>query len=169
MTVSPPVESITIRDHLRPGDLGGVAAMHGIEYAEQYGLDHTFEAHVAGQLAEFGHALATDPDAGRLWLAEEDDKLVGSIAVTRETDATARLRWFVIRRPVRGQGLGHRLLDGALAYARERGFTLIDLETFSELRAAAHLYGEAGFDMLDAQLMIRWGREIELRHYELKL
>jgi GNAT superfamily N-acetyltransferase len=169
MTISSPVDRITIRHDLRPGDIGGVAAMHGVEYGEQYGLDHTFEAHVAHQLADFGHALAADPNAGRLWVAEEDGKLVGSIAVTHETGTHARLRWFVIRRPARGQGLGHRLLDGALAYARERGFIVIDLETFSELRAAAHLYTDAGFAQLDATPMVRWGREIELRHYELTL
>jgi GNAT superfamily N-acetyltransferase len=169
MTVSPTLQRATIRHDLRPGDLGGVAALHGTEYAEQYGLDHTFEAHVGLGLAQLGLALGDDPDAGRLWIAEDEGAMLGSIAITRDSDSLARLRWFLIRRSARGQGLGRRLLDAALAYARERGFERVELETFSELRTAARLYGEAGFELRDAEPRRQWGRDIELRHYELRL
>jgi GNAT superfamily N-acetyltransferase len=158
-----------IRHDLRPGDLGLVVALHGREYAEGWGLDATFETHVARQVAEYGEELAIDPEAGRLWIADQGDTMIGSIAVTRDSPTDCHLRWFCLARHARGQGLGRRMLDGALAYARERGFTTMALETFSELHAAAHLYREAGFVMLDEQPIPRWGRTIELRHYELKL
>jgi GNAT superfamily N-acetyltransferase len=165
---SSPVKT-TIRHDLRPGDLGAVTAMQGIEYGEQYGMDLTFEADVAGGMALFGRAMGEDPDAGRMWIAEDGTHMVGSIAVTRETESLARLRWFLVRRSVRGQGLGRRLLDAALAYTRERGFERIELETFSELRTAAQMYLDAGFELRTAQPRLQWGREIELRHYELEL
>jgi GNAT superfamily N-acetyltransferase len=169
MTIASSPLKTTIRHDVRPGDLGEVTAMQGIEYAEQYGMDLTFEADVARGMAVFGRALADDPESGRMWIAEDGGQMVGSIAVTRETDSLARLRWFLVRRTARGQGLGRRLLDEAMAYTRERGFERVELETFSELRTAAQMYLDAGFELLDAQPMARWGREIELRHYELRL
>ena len=169
MTTSAPVQT-TIRHDLRPGDLGAVTAMQGIEYGEQYGMDITFEADVARGMGTFGRAIAEDPSAGRLWIAENSaGEMLGSIAVTDEGDGLARLRWFLVRRAARGQGLGRRLLDEAMAYIHERGFERVDLETFSELTTAARMYLDAGFEVRDAQPRLQWGREIELRHYELKL
>ena len=169
MTITSSRVRTTIRHRLRPGDLGAVTAMQGIEYGEQYGMDVTFEADVARGIGAFGRAIAEDPDAGRMWIAEGGAHMVGSIAVTRETESLARLRWFLVRRSARGQGIGRRLLDEALAYTRERGFGRIELETFSELTTAARMYLDAGFEMVDAEPRLHWGRQIELRHYELKL
>jgi ribosomal protein S18 acetylase RimI-like enzyme len=120
-------------------------------------------------MGSFGRAIAEDPNAGRMWIAEDAAHMLGSIAVTDEGDGLARLRWFLVRRAARGQGLGRRLLDEAMAYIRERGFERVDLETFSELTTAARMYLDAGFEVVDAQPRLQWGREIELRHYALKL
>ncbi len=169
MTAASPVRPTPIRHDLRPGDLGTVTAFQGSEYAEQYGLDHTFEAQVARGVGDFGMKLAADPEAGRLWIAEDGEGILGCVAVSRESEELARLRWFLVRRAARGQGLGRRLLEAALDYTRERGFPRLELVTFSELRAAAHLYDEAGFELLSATPQPLWGRELELRHYELTL
>ena len=165
---SSPVQ-ITIRHDVRPGDLGAVTAMQGIEYGEQYGMDITFEADVARGMGAFGRAIAEDPDSGRMWIAEQSGEMVGSIAVTRESDSLARLRWFLVRRVARGTGMGRRLLDEAMAYIRDGGFERVELETFSELTTAARMYLDAGFEVVDAPPRLQWGREIELRHYELRL
>ncbi len=157
-----------LRTEIRPGDLGAVAGLHGREYSEQYGLNELFEAHVARGLAALALGLASDPGTGRLWLAYDGDELTGSIGVTRERPGRGRLRWFLVSRRARGQGLGRRLLDEALAYARDE-FDSLELETFSELTAAAALYREAGFVLLDAAPQSEWGRTIELQHYELRL
>ncbi|MGH2353629.1 MAG: hypothetical protein ACRDJN_18650, partial [Chloroflexota bacterium] len=69
----------TVRHDLRPGDLGRVIALHGVLYAEEFGFDHTFEAYVAETLAEFG--LASQPARSRLWIAEIDSHMVGSIGI----------------------------------------------------------------------------------------
>jgi GNAT superfamily N-acetyltransferase len=169
MTITSSPVQATIRHELRPGDLGAVTAMQGIEYGEQYAMDITFEADVARGMGAFGRAIAEDPESGRMWIAEDGGQMVGSIAVTDEGDGLARLRWFLVRRSARGQGLGRRLLDEAMAYIRERGFERVELETFSELTTAARMYLDAGFEVVDATPRLQWGREIELRHYELKL
>ena len=169
MTITSSPVQVTIRHDLRPGDLGAVTAMQGIEYGEQYGMDITFEADVARGMGAFGRAIAEDPGSGRMWIAENDGQMLGSIAVTRETDSLARLRWFLVRRTARGTGVGRRLLDEAMAYIRELGFERVELETFSELTTAAQMYLDAGFEVRDAEPRLQWGRHIELRHYELKL
>jgi putative acetyltransferase len=45
----------------------------------------------------------------------------------------------------RGQGLGRRLLERALAFARGRGYVRIELDTASSLKEAIALYRRAGF------------------------
>ncbi|HEX6459415.1 MAG TPA: GNAT family N-acetyltransferase [Thermoleophilaceae bacterium] len=160
--------STRIRSHLRPGDVGAVAALHGVEYAEGYGLDNRFEAYVARSVADFALVLSSDPDAGRVWLTEDAEGLTGCIAITHAGGSHGRLRWFLVARRARGQGLGKELLAEALAYARER-FRTLELETFSELTAAAHMYRLAGFVLRDSAPQSEWGREVELQHYDLRL
>jgi GNAT superfamily N-acetyltransferase len=159
--------SSDFRTDIRPGDLGAVVAFQGREYGEQYGLDYRFEAGVARSVAEFGLAYGADPEAGRMWLAEDEHGLTGCIAMTREGGRHGRVRWFLVARRARGQGLGRRLFDEAMAYARER-FDTLELETFSELTTAAAMYRAVGFELRDQRPQSDWGREIQLQHYELR-
>jgi GNAT superfamily N-acetyltransferase len=159
--------STEFRTELRAGDLGAVIALQGREYAEQYGLDYRFEAGVARSVAEFGLDVAEDPEAGRLWLAEDDDGLLGCIAMSREGDRHGRVRWFLVAQRARGQGLGRRLFAEAMSYARER-FDSLELETFSELTTAAGMYRSVGFELRDTRPQNDWGREIQLQHYDLR-
>jgi GNAT superfamily N-acetyltransferase len=160
--------STDLRSDLRPGDIGGMSALHGREYAAEYDLDFTFEAYVGGSIARFALVLAEDPEAGRIWIAEDEEDIVGCIAVTHTSDAEGWLRWFVVARHARGQGVGRRLLNEALSYARER-FEVLKLETFSELTTAGHLYRSSGFVVTDSEPRAQWGRQIELQHYALRL
>src|SRR5262245_44775883 len=104
---------ITLRHDLRPGDLGAVVALHGKIYAREYGFDATFEAYVAGPLAEFVRA---NQPRDRLWLAEANGELVGCIAIVEAAEKVAQLRWYLVSPAARGQGLGKRLLNEAIAY-----------------------------------------------------
>src|SRR5262245_57354856 len=108
--------SLRIRHALQPGDLGMVVHLHGILYAREYGLDVTFEPYVAKPLADF--VLG---GAGRLWIAEDGDRTLGSVAMVDAEPNVGQLRWFLVVPEARGTGLGKRLLDEALAYGRERG------------------------------------------------
>ncbi|HEY2600406.1 MAG TPA: GNAT family N-acetyltransferase [Thermoleophilaceae bacterium] len=158
--------SSDLRTGIDPGDIGAMAALHGTEYSDEYGLDYRFEAYVARSIADFALELIHDPEAGRVWLAKDEDGLAGCIAVTRKTDSRGRVRWFLLARRARGQGIGRQLLSQALAYARRR-YDSLELETFSELTTAAHLYRSAGFVQRDSSPQREWGREIQLQHYEL--
>lgn len=157
----------TLRTTLRPGDIGAVVALHGILYAREYGFDPTFEAYVAGPLADF--VLRASPRE-RIWLAEQDGRIVGCVAiVAEETDGTtAQLRWFLVDPALRGMGLGRRLLEEAVAFSRAAGYERIVLWTVSALHAAARLYQAAGFRKTESRPGVRWGVAVVEEKYELE-
>jgi GNAT superfamily N-acetyltransferase len=159
--------SAEIRTTIRPGDLGAVVAFQGREYGEQYGLNARFEAHVAESVADAGARLALDPSYGRMWLVEDEQGLIGSIAITHEEGTTGKVRWFLVARRARGRGIGRQLFEEAMAYAREHHESLV-LETFSELTTAAAMYRAVGFEVVDSAPWNEWGREIQLEHYEVR-
>ena len=132
-----------IRTDIRPGDIGYIIYLHGVLYAQEYDLDYTFEGYVAAGLGEF--AKTFDEGKDRLWLAEEDQRIVGSVAIVGHADGTAQLRWFLVDPVARGAGLGRRLLQESLKFCRDSKFRSVFLWTIGELKGAAHLYQEAGF------------------------
>lgn len=88
-----------------------------------------FRSLVADTLPEFGFGLdpAFDSDlddpAGAyaaLWVAVEDEKVVGSVALRDLGDGVLELKRMYLRPSRRGLGLGKRLLGVALDYARAR-------------------------------------------------
>ena len=157
----------TIRTGLQPGDIGYIIYLHGVLYAREYGLDRTFEGDVAIRMGEFARTF--DPRKDYFAVAELDGKIAGSIAINGLSDETALLRWFLLHPDVRGHGLGHRLMDGAIAFCRERGFKKITLWTISELKAAAHLYKQAGFVVTREETHALWGSTHTEQEYELTL
>lgn len=157
----------SVRRELRPGDLGAIIAHHGAIYSREYGVDTTFEAMVAEGIAAAGKRGFPRPGEG-IWIVEVDGRHAGSLALTDEGSGLAMLRWFVLDRDLRGQGLGRHLVAELLDKARDAGYERIALETFSELRGAAHLYRSFGFETLWSQTGPRWGREeIVYQRYEL--
>ena len=160
--------SVEVRRELRPGDLGEIVAFHGRIYSREYGVDSRFEAMVASAVAEVGQR-GWPGERDRVWIVQRDGELAGCLALTDEGDAGA-VRWFVLDPSVRGRGLGRRLLDELISEARDLGFERLRLETFSLLRAAAHLYRSHGFEVVEEDTRPRWGRDsITYQHYELEL
>ncbi|MET8628920.1 GNAT family N-acetyltransferase [Kitasatospora sp. NPDC004669] len=141
----------TIREADRPGDLGAVAALHGVLYTREYGMDATMEAYVAAGMAELVLARIREgaPAPGRLWVAELAGRVVGAVGLVRaeERPGWGQLRWVILDPDVRGQGLGRRLLDTALDEARARSYEGVLLWTVTGLDAAHHLYAKAGFEL----------------------
>jgi DNA-binding MarR family transcriptional regulator/GNAT superfamily N-acetyltransferase len=133
---------IVLRPH-RPGDMGWVTSANGTLYAQEYGWDMSYEALVARITADFIDNF--DARRERCWIAEMDGERVGSVFVVRKTDAIAKLRLLIIDPKARGRGLGKRLVDECLRFAREAGYTSMTLWTQSCLLAARGIYGRAGF------------------------
>jgi ribosomal protein S18 acetylase RimI-like enzyme len=163
MTAVPP---FTVRHDLRPGDLGAVVQLHGTVYARECGFDSTFEAYVAGPLADFVRAPAP---CQRLWLAERDGRLVGCIAIVAASEQEAQLRWFLVDSSARGLGLGKRLLQEAVAFSQQCGYVSILLWTVSALETAARLYRAAGFVKVEEKPGRQWGVDVVEEKYVLGL
>ena len=161
-------DEITIRSSLRPGDLGRVAELHGVLYGAEYGFDVSFEGYVAESLGEFGKAIR--PARDRLWLAEIDGRLVGSIGIVGRDDGAAQLRWVMVHPDARGRGLGRRLLNLALDFCRAAGYRSVYLWTVSPLTAAAGLYVSAGFRLTEEHPPeLLWGARQSEQRYDLGL
>jgi DNA-binding MarR family transcriptional regulator/GNAT superfamily N-acetyltransferase len=135
-------EPIVLRPH-RPGDMGWVTSAHGALYAQEYGWDITFEALVAKITAEFIENF--DPKREHCWIAEMNGERVGSVFVVRKTDEIAKLRLLIIDPKARGLGLGKRLVDECMRFAKGAGYTSMTLWTQSILLAARAIYAKAGF------------------------
>ena len=136
---------IVLRPH-RPGDMGWVTSANATLYAQEYGWDMSYEALVARITADFIDNF--DARRERCWIAEIDGERVGSVFVVRKTDAIAKLRLLIIDPKARGRGLGKRLVEECLRFAREAGYSSMTLWTQSCLTAARGIYARAGFKLV---------------------
>jgi DNA-binding MarR family transcriptional regulator/GNAT superfamily N-acetyltransferase len=131
----------------RPGDLGWVVHRHGAVYAAEYGFDETFEHLVARIVADY--AGGRDPDREAAWIAEVDGAPAGCVFCVRKDDKTAQLRLLLVEPSARGLGMGARLVDECLRFARSAGYERIMLWTQDCLTAARHVYQRAGFELAE--------------------
>lgn len=158
--------TLTIRTNLKPGDFGAIVYLHGTIYGQEHEFDPTFEAYVAGPLSEFVLSASTQE---RLWIAEEDGRIVGCIAIVAASHSTAQLRWFLVVPTARGMGLGKQLLNEAIRFSKGCGYSSVILWTVSTLNVAAHLYQSAGFRKVEEKLGRMWGVDVVEEKYELRL
>lgn len=132
-----PTGDVTLRPPA-PGDLGWIVARHGALYADEYGWDQRFEQLVAGVVAVFE----------ALWIAEVGGARAGSVMCVHEDERTARLRLLLVEPWARGLGLGGRLVDECLAFARRAGYERMVLWTNDVLTDARRLYERRGFELV---------------------
>ena len=156
-------KKVTIRHNIKPGDMGQIISMHGRLYAQEFSYGLSFEGYVAKTFFEFINHY--DPINDRIWIAEYEQELIGTIAVVGKGE-TALLRWFLLDPAFRGLGLGKQLINDAIDYCKNKGFKNIELGTAGDLKAALSLYKKLGFEIISQSENHQWRNnvvEIEMR------
>lgn len=150
-----------------PGDLGWVVKAHGEQYAAEFGWDGGFEALVARIVADY--AADHDPEREAAWIAEVQGRRVGCVFCVRKGEQTAQLRILLVTADGRGRGLGRRLVDEAVGFARAAGYGRMVLWTNAPLVAARQIYLARGFQLVDEERHHSFGVDLVGQTYVLDL
>jgi N-acetylglutamate synthase-like GNAT family acetyltransferase len=159
--------NVSIRNNLKPGDIGYLTYLHGVLYAKEFGWDYTLEPYVAVPLSSFAQSHT---EREQIWIVEKEALLVGAIAIVEASREAAQLRWLLLHPSLRGQGVGKILVAEAIAFCKLHGYSTVFLWTVSSLPAAAHIYQSAGFKLTQEKPPAAiWGALVIEQRYELRL
>lgn len=160
------LNDITIRTDIRPGDIGYITYMHGCIYQEEYEYSTVFEGYVAESFFEFIHNYNAAKD--RLWCAEHSGKIIGCIGIAGHGER-AQLRWFLLDPHYRGIGLGKKLLQESLNFAKAKNYKSIYLDTTNDLNKAINMYTKAGFVKVSEKPNNSWREDLTELEFEMQL
>ena len=151
----------------RAGDMGWIVSRHGALYAKEYGWDERLEALTAEIVAAFVRNY--DAKRERCWIAERDGENAGSVLLVKDSEQVARLRLLIVEPQARGLGIGARLVQECVQFARTAGYRKITLWTHSVLTAARRIYEQAGFELVETWKHSDFGKELVGENWDLKL
>jgi N-acetylglutamate synthase-like GNAT family acetyltransferase len=140
---------------------------HAELYAREYGWTDPFEGLCAQIVADFVNNY--DARRERCWIAEMNGENVGCVMLTKDSDDVGRIRLLLVDPKARGLGLGHRLVDECVRFAREAGYRKVTLWTHSVLLAARHIYEKAGFTLTASEKRHTWGKDVVAEYWDLVL
>jgi DNA-binding MarR family transcriptional regulator/GNAT superfamily N-acetyltransferase len=150
-----------------PGDFGWIVRRHAELYAQEYRWLAPFEGVCAQIVADFVNK--SDAKRERCWIAEMDSENVGTVMLAKQAPAVARLRLLLVDPKARGLGLGARLTDEAVRFARRAGYKRITLWTHSVLTAARHIYQKAGFTLTRSEQRTSFGQPVVSEDWDMEL
>ena len=160
-------QAVAIRPLRQPGDLGWVVMAHGELYAAEFGWGGGFESLVAQIVADF--AASRDPAREEAWIAELGGRRVGCVFCVRKDETTAQLRILLVDPAARGHGVGRRLVEECVGFARRAGYRRMVLWTNHPLVAARRIYLAAGFRLTDEAPHRDFGVDLIGQSYALDL
>src|SRR4051812_1690517 len=155
-----------LRSH-RPGDMGWVIHRHGVLYQQERGYDEHFEALVAEIAAKFIRNF--DAKREHCWIAEREGEIVGCVFLVKQSKNVAKLRMLLVEPSARGLGLGKRLVEECVRFARHAGYKKITLWTQSDLDAARGIYRKAGFRVVYKKPHHSWGQDLVEEVWDMRL
>jgi DNA-binding MarR family transcriptional regulator/N-acetylglutamate synthase-like GNAT family acetyltransferase len=159
--------SVVLRDP-KHGDFGWIVARHAQVYAQEYGWGDPFEGLCAQIVADYVNNH--DPKMERCWIAEVNGENAGCVMLVKDKEpGTARIRLLLVDPKGRGLGLGTRLTDECVKFAREAGYRKVTLWTHSVLSAARHCYEKAGFTLTSSEPRHTWGKDVVAEFWDLTL
>jgi len=157
-------EAFFIRMH-QPGDMGWVTHRHGVLYYEEYGWDERFEALVAQITVDFINNY--NPKKERCFIAEMNGEIVGSVFIVQSSETVAKLRLLLVEPSARGMGLGNKLVQECINFAKRAGYKKMILWTNSILVEARHIYEKAGFNIVATEKHQSFGHDLVGETWEL--
>ena len=151
----------------RHGDFGWIVSRHAELYAQEYGWVEPFEGLCAQIVADFVNKY--DAKRERCWIAELNGENVGCIMLAKDSNEVARIRLLLVDPKGRGLGIGARLVDECVRFARQAGYKKITLWTHSILIAARHIYEKAGFTLTSSEKKRSWSKDVVAEYWDLEL
>ncbi len=163
------MSDIQVNKDYVPGAIGRVVELHGVYYHRHWGFDLYFETMVATDLSTFLKRYNESRDG--FWTVSEKGRVEASISIDGiDADGKgAHLRWFIVAEHLHGQGVGHRLINTAIDFCREKKYSTVYLWTFEGLHIARQLYEKNGFSLMEECPGTDWGVQVKEQRLELKL
>jgi DNA-binding MarR family transcriptional regulator/GNAT superfamily N-acetyltransferase len=149
------------------GDFGWVVQRHAAIYREEFGWDETFEALVARIVADY--IDSGDAKRQAAWIAEVNGQRVGCVFCTKKEEDLAQLRILLVEPAARGLGVGSRLVEECIHFARRAHYKQMMLWTNDVLLSARRIYERAGFTLVEEEKHHSFGKDLVGQNWLLDL